>query len=136
MKGSYVLVLHLNKTTPIKIGKKGKQVFPQGWYVYCGSALNGIEQRVQRHLRIKKKMHWHIDYLLKSAPVSKVLYTENQKYPECTLAELFNKKLRPVPGFGCSDCQCISHLYFGTKHHILDCIQRLPLKPYHRDAKS
>ena len=35
--------------------------------------MNGLEQRVARHLRKDKKMHWHIDYLLKKAKILEVV---------------------------------------------------------------
>jgi len=44
--------------------RPGQIPFPAGWYVYTGSARNGLAQRVGRHLRHNKRKHWHIDYLL------------------------------------------------------------------------
>ena len=54
MKGSYILVIELKEEKIIQIGKLGKIHFKKGFYVYIGSALNGLEQRITRHL-IKEK---------------------------------------------------------------------------------
>ena len=51
MKGSYVLVLKLEEDKRLTIGRLGTFEFPAGLYLYCGSALNGLEARVRRHLR-------------------------------------------------------------------------------------
>ena len=67
MKGSYLLLIELKDKETIQIGKLGKIDFMKGFYVYIGSAINGLEQRINRHLRKEKKLHWHIDFLLKSA---------------------------------------------------------------------
>ena len=66
MKGSYCLIINVEKDTKIKIGKKlGIINFKKGCYVYVGSAMNSLESRVKRHLSDNKKKHWHIDYLTK-----------------------------------------------------------------------
>jgi Uri superfamily endonuclease len=64
MKGSYILLLKLNKPRQIFVGNLGISCFTEGSYAYVGSALNGLEARVSRHSRLNKKHHWHIDYLL------------------------------------------------------------------------
>ncbi|MCK4902633.1 MAG: GIY-YIG nuclease family protein, partial [Thermoplasmatales archaeon] len=83
MKGSYILLIELENDSKIQIGKLGDILFKKGFYVYIGSALNGLEQRINRHLRADKKLHWHIDYLLKSAKVDSVYYKENDQREEC-----------------------------------------------------
>ncbi len=49
----------------MKVGKLGEFFFPQGVYLYSGSArgLGGLSSRLQRHLLGSSKKHWHIDYL-------------------------------------------------------------------------
>ena len=44
----------------IKIGKKGIFKFSKGYYVYTGSAKNGLKSRIQRHFNRTKKKFWHI----------------------------------------------------------------------------
>ena len=70
IKGSYLLIIKLQDDKKILVGKLGKIAFKKGYYVYVGSAMNGLEQRLQRHLRSQKKFHWHIDYLLNQAKES------------------------------------------------------------------
>ena len=73
--GSYLLVFILDRDISCCIGKRGLMTFPQGTYVYVGSALNGLDQRIRRHLRTDKKIHWHIDYLLPHAQITTIYYT-------------------------------------------------------------
>ncbi|MCX7788115.1 MAG: DNA/RNA nuclease SfsA, partial [Spirochaetes bacterium] len=62
-RGSYLVSLFLEHEARITVGSLGERLFPQGWYVYAGSAQRGLTARVARHLRFRKKVHWHIDYL-------------------------------------------------------------------------
>jgi endonuclease-3 len=118
MKGSYVLILKLNKTKYIKIGKLGKIKFYSGKYAYVGSA-NGkyltIEKRVERYKKLNKekngKLRWHIDYFLvdKDVEIIKVL---KYRKKECELAKSYLKNKKAIKGFGCSDCSCYSHFFY------------------------
>ena len=51
MKGTYALVLQLERQEEIAIGKLGTFTFPAGYYLYVGSALGpgGLEARLARH---------------------------------------------------------------------------------------
>lgn len=113
MKGSYILVIELKKDKTIQIGTLGKIHFKKGFYAYVGSALNGLEQRINRHLRKIKKKHWHIDYFLDFAEVVDVFYKENETREECKIAKMLGNQLVSIPGFGSSDCRCKSHLFYG-----------------------
>ncbi|NOQ37998.1 DUF123 domain-containing protein, partial [archaeon] len=66
MKGVYVLIVKVDKDIQEKIGALGKIRFCRGTYAYVGSAQNGLEKRIARHLSKKKSLFWHIDYLLNS----------------------------------------------------------------------
>lgn len=114
MKGIYALVIEVTKSVEIKVGALGKLGFPKGTYVYVGSAQNSVESRVKRHLRKEKKLFWHIDYLLAlpEANVTQVYYTSGDKNKECQIACLIGQKAIPINNFGCSDCNCNSHLFF------------------------
>jgi Uri superfamily endonuclease len=79
MKGNYLLIMTLPKDTSVMVGKQGMLHFTKGCYAYVGSALNGLEQRIQRHLRTDKKTHWHIDYLLPFTEIIEILYKENSE---------------------------------------------------------
>jgi Uri superfamily endonuclease len=108
----YVLIIRLEKTKAIKIGSVGEQVFQKGMYAYTGSAQSNFHKRIERHLRRKKKLFWHIDYLLnnENTIVLKIFFKLGIKKGECNLAGLISKKGKAIPRFGSSDCKCKSHL--------------------------
>ena len=112
MKGSYLLLIEVSRDSQIKIGALGRVLFQKGFYIYCGSAFNGIEHRIARHARSKKKKHWHIDYLLsgKYVKLQRAFYVQSPERKECVFAKKLVKKHSAVNGFGCSDCKCKSHL--------------------------
>jgi len=134
MKGAYLLIAELPLDTTIRVGKKGVIPFKKGSYGYVGSALSGLEQRIGRHLRTQKKPHWHIDYLLAHARITQVLVKESTSREECILAHAFEKNFHLIPGFGCSDCTCKSHLFFGSAVALMQTAVSLQMKPYPRDA--
>ncbi|MGN1363366.1 MAG: DUF123 domain-containing protein [Methanobrevibacter sp.] len=118
MKGSYCLIISLSKEDNLKIGSLYDNLkFKKGYYVYIGSAMNSLLPRLRRHLSDNKKMHWHIDYLLKSkyANIIEILFTDSKKRIECELAENISPKGIEIPNFGCSDCNCNSHLIYFKK---------------------
>lgn len=131
MNGSYLLMMELKENKIILVGKSCKIAFNKGFYVYVGSAMNGLEQRIRRHTRKNKKMHWHIDYFLNFAEVIDVFYKENEIKEECIIAKKLEEKLQPIPRFGCSDCNCKSHLFYGTKKEIENFIDILSMNTYH-----
>jgi Uri superfamily endonuclease len=115
-KGTYLLFLSNTKSQKINIGKQGDFLFPSGLLVYVGSAFGsgGLMGRISHHLRVSRKCHWHIDYLLQKMPVFQVLYTENPSRLEHEWAMLLKSipELNiPMKRFGASDCQCASHLF-------------------------
>ncbi len=74
--------------------------------------MNGLESRLKRHLSNKKKMHWHVDYLLKKSEITDIIYNESEKKIEYELSQYISSKTINIEGFGCSDCECDSHLYY------------------------
>jgi Uri superfamily endonuclease len=120
--GIYHLLIHLPQDTTIQVGKLGSFWFPAGYYVYTGSALNGLESRIARHFRRRKRLHWHIDYLLQHSRIVDVIIYRTTERLECH----FNEKILslpdckiPVKSFGSSDCSCPSHLaYFERNPNI------------------
>lgn len=115
MKGCYCLIIYVERKTNIRIGKKlGEIEFKKGNYVYVGSAMNSLESRLNRHLRSNKKMHWHVDYLLKNrnAKIVKIIYNVSAKKVECDLSRYLEAQTSHINDFGCSDCDCNSHLYY------------------------
>jgi Uri superfamily endonuclease len=136
MKGAYLLIMELPVDTTIRVGKKEVFTFKKGSYGYVGSALNGLEQRITRHLRSQKKLHWHIDYLLAFATITRVFIKEGSKREECDLARAFEQAFDAIPGFGCSDCACESHLFYGSADTIKKRATSLKMKPWSLDANS
>ena len=118
MIGCYLLIIKLNSSQKIQIGKLGKLFFKKGFYIYVGSAMNNLEKRINRHLRKDKKFYWHIDYLLKKAEILDVYVKENTIKEECKIVKIFEEKLENIAGFGCSDCRCISHLFYLSNKNI------------------
>ena len=92
MKGCYCLIINLENPSKIKIGKLGRVDFKKGYYVYVGSAMNYLESRLKRHLSSKKKLHWHIDYLLKKATVNDIIFNESERKIECDLSQYISSK--------------------------------------------
>ena len=113
MKGVYVLIISVGKDIKVNVGVLGSVFFERGLYAYVGSAQNGLERRVQRHLRKAKKKFWYIDYLVDDDAVRivKVFYKEVGKSEECRIARKLSEKGVAVRRFGCSDCGCVSHLF-------------------------
>jgi Uri superfamily endonuclease len=124
-KGTYVLILHLERSEEITVGKLGVFSFPAGYYLYVGSALGpgGLRARLARHRRHDKKLRWHIDYLLEHAQLVEVWSVASTDKLECLWAqaawELPGAEI-PVPGFGSSDCRCPSHLIYLARKPIYE----------------
>jgi Uri superfamily endonuclease len=135
MKGAYILVIKLSNNQKIQIGKLGKIFFKKGFYVYIGSSMNNLEKRINRHLNEDKKFHWHIDYLLKIAIILEIYLKKNTIKEECKIVNIFYKeKIEKVIGFGCSDCNCKSHLFYGKKDDILNLISKIGMIKYKRQS--
>lgn len=120
MKGIYCLLIRLASDQSIAIGALGKVEFEQGCYVYVGSAMGGIEQRVGRHKSSRKKLRWHIDYFLEKAEVLACVAIQSEtSRTECETVEALSSDEHasfPVPRFGSSGCRCRAHLiYFGDE---------------------
>ncbi|MCQ2969984.1 MAG: GIY-YIG nuclease family protein [archaeon] len=123
MKGCYCLIINVDSKKTTKIGKLGKIQFEKGYYIYVGSAMNSLMARIKRHLSDEKKLHWHIDYLLKNAEITDVIYNSSTKKVECELSEFIGSKTTGITGFGCTDCDCKSHLYyFKNRNKAIQCV--------------
>jgi len=115
MKGAYILLLHLTIGKKIAVGKMGEIKFSDGYYMYIGSALNGLQSRIRRHQSTNnnKKLFWHIDYLIEHVDDISVFIKENEIKEECVIANIFTKKFDHIKDFGSSDCNCRSHLFYS-----------------------
>ena len=122
--GAYLLILRLPRARTLEVGALGNINFPKGIYAYSGSALRSLEPRVRRHFSSQKKAHWHIDRLRAAAGPMEALVLRSQDDLECLINEMVGRMEGSIPfapGFGCSDCTCLTHL------HRLDrgCLVRL-----------
>jgi len=135
-KGIYCLVLATAGTT-VRAGALGEIAFPEGWYIYVGSALGtGGLKRLDRHVTLfrdrKKSPKWHIDHLL-LAPGFTLKYTVSAATGhdlECLLAQRLGEP--GIRNFGCSDCSCTTHLFFrehDPKKEIITAFKTLMLAP-------
>ncbi len=110
---TYVLVMELSHDAEIMVGKQGIIPFKKGSYIYVGSAPS--EKRLERHLRKNKKLFWHIDYFLEKARITNIYIAKGK---ECDVAQKID--LPFIKGFGCSDCTCVSHLFYGDLPESID----------------
>lgn len=113
--GTYVLTMAVQRNRTIQVGRLGPMALEQGTYLYVGSALGvgGLRARLARHLRQRKRLHWHIDYLLPVASPWHVFYAYGEQRLEHSWARQLCEQpevLIPLMGFGASDCACPAHL--------------------------
>lgn len=127
--GIYTLILSVDKEREVHVGSLGRICFMKGYYAYTGSARGpGGLVRVERHLKvlsgISTARRWHIDYLLPNASFVGVAVTYTSDDLECAAARMIGSELKSIPGFGCTDCRCTSHLHFSENlekmHEIVE----------------
>lgn len=118
-RGGYLLILHLKSERTIQVGELGKFVFPAGHYLYAGSAMKNLSARLARHSRLRKKLHWHIDYLRAAAdevipaPIRGSAPMENELVH--ALAQVYAPG---PPGFGASDTANTTHLFYSKENPL------------------
>jgi endonuclease-3 len=127
--GTYTLVVELDGAATIEVGALGERAFDAGWYAYVGSALGpGGFGRIERHRELaageRATRHWHIDYLLGHPAASiPAVYRTAGVDGECAVARAVEGER--MPGFGCSDCGCDSHLvYRDARETLLAAVER------------
>jgi Uri superfamily endonuclease len=128
IKGTYCLIIYCNIYTSVNVGKLGEIKFLPGYYIYIGSALNNMDKRIKRHMDMKKKIFWHIDYLTSNKDFKPygAYVINDKKRMECRKADEFQKELQSIPGFGSSDCRCGSHLFYaGREEERLESLKKL-----------
>ena len=116
VSGTYVIILRSDTNRTIQIGRRGLLTLQPGYYLYTGSAFGpgGLKARVARHLRTEKKLRWHIDYLRAyTVPISVwCSYAKENLEHQWAQAIHAIPEMSPVKGFGCSDCRCVTHLFY------------------------
>lgn len=100
-------------------------MLPAGQYLYVGSALKNLDQRIARHRRLGEqktgKLHWHIDYLLTHPEIKLIEAIAVRGGIECGVSRKISQQkgvTTPIPRFGASDCKsgCPAHLYHLAKN--------------------
>lgn len=110
--GDYLIVLHLETEQDIEIGSRGQMHFPAGYYVYAGSAKRNLDQRIAHHQRLRKRKHWHMDYLRPFATWVGAVPIRTADDLEHRLAAAVRMIADwEIPGFGAMDCRCGTHLF-------------------------
>jgi len=121
MKGIYVLILRMKESKDIRIGKLGRLHFRRGYYSYVGSAQgSGGVKRITRHFNVAHGKNttrkWHIDYLLPHSEIICAVFSPTDEAIECIVAKILSEYSSAIPGFGCSDCACETHLFSTGKN--------------------
>lgn len=144
MRGAYVLIIDLNEIVSFNLKSLGSLSFDKGTWIYVGSAMGmgstSLENRICRHFRSEKTIHWHIDHLLDSdSKIRFSIWSESSSPAECAIAKSIDKMVNVIPGpkaFGASDCKqkCWTHLYQakidnGLEKIIQDVFRNLKLDP-------
>ncbi len=107
-RGCYMMHLHLEEAAE----GPGRWQLPPGHYVYAGSARVGLGPGLERLRRGTGKAHWSIDYLRRVARFVEATPIRSCLDLECEVADgLAVLADEAIPGFGCADCRCRSHLF-------------------------
>ena len=113
--GTYALILRSDANGRVQVGRNRSLQMEAGYYVYVGSAFGpgGVRARVLRHARNAKSKHWHIDFLRAVAAPIGVWCAYADRDLEHRWARTLSglPDLTPVPAFGCTDCNCETHLF-------------------------
>ncbi|MBC7263333.1 MAG: GIY-YIG nuclease family protein [Chloroflexi bacterium] len=129
--GTYVLILYLPKELSLIVGGLGTFDLEPGYYTYVGSARGpgGLAARIARHARKGNPLRWHIDYLRPHTQWRAIWWTESPQRLECKWAQALSSlpgATKPIPGFGASDCQCVTHLLAFSIEPDAMLVARLP----------
>ena len=138
--GAYILELNVREKLLLRVGRLGQFDFEPGRYLYVGSAYGpgGITARVTRHLKPKRRLHWHIDYLSTVIGVDRAWGLPGGD--ECKIVSILLTDLKtttPFIGFGSSDySHCSAHQLLSTPHLVLDRLLCNPIDVFNVTADS
>ena len=122
--GTYILLLGLATAARVEVGRLGSIRFAPGCYLYVGSAFGpgGLRARLSRHLGGTGRRHWHVDYLRAVAQPLGAWFVRGMPRREHEWSRVLAaaRGIRPVSdGFGSSDCNCPTHLFFARREPSL-----------------
>ncbi len=118
--GAYLLFLRLDSQTELKVGRLGEFHLQPGIYIYVGSAMGGFGRRLPRYFSSRRKVKWHIDYLLEKAELEAILLLPSSTKIEQEIAARLAKMegiSEVVPGFDASDSTEKTHLFMVDEEH-------------------
>ena len=115
--GTYALILSCSANTLIRVGRLGRMRLQPGFYLYIGSAFGpgGLAARITHHRKPISRPHWHMDYLRRHTRLDRIWYcyaAVRQEHQWARTVQAMSGATIPLAGFGASDCDCASHLYF------------------------
>ncbi|HIP53132.1 MAG TPA: GIY-YIG nuclease family protein [Chromatiales bacterium] len=118
--GTYVLILHCRQEQEIQVGRLGALQLREGTYLYVGSAFGpgGVAARCGHHMRVSQRPRWHIDYLRAVCELEQIWFACDPVRREHEWARILSGmpgSHAPCPGFGASDCGCLTHLFFRRR---------------------
>ena len=116
-KGTYILIMKAEMMAQIAIGKLRVLNVRPGYYAYVGSAFGsgGLKARISHHEKIARRPHWYIDYLRKEIDLIRVYFDDSGERLEFRWAKILEEMPEasiPLIGFGASDCDAKSHLFY------------------------
>ena len=129
LHGTYLLLMACDQQTDLRIGRLGKLVTEPGYYLYVGSAFGpgGIRARIRHHRAVATRPHWHIDYLRAAAGLIEAWYIAGDRCEHDWARALAQSGLvqAPLKGFGSSDCNCFTHLFYLQRKPARSSIENL-----------
>jgi Uri superfamily endonuclease len=134
-KGTYLLVLHLPAACHLRVGRLGSYELAAGFYLYVGSAFGagGLAARLGYHMqRIKRRPHWHIDYLRAEATICEVWSAAGAGRLEdawCRALLAVPGFEVPIRGFGASDTRAPAHLLYARAEPLPEVLSGALLPP-------
>jgi len=118
--GIYILEILARKQFHVAIKKFSEREFNYGYYYYVGSAQKNLRQRLTRHIKKGKTIHWHIDHItsVRSNNIKNIFLLKGaDKDLEYELANYFENGMKldsSIKNFGNSDSNCSStHLFYS-----------------------
>ena len=127
--GTYLLLLECDKQVELSIGKLGNMTTEPGYYLYVGSAFGpgGIQARINHHKHIAVHPHWHIDYLRAAAEFMDAWCVYDTRCEHEWAYSLMQSEAAAMPliGFGSSDCDCATHLFYFRNRPLQIALERL-----------
>jgi Uri superfamily endonuclease len=134
-KGTYLLVLRLPAACYLRVGRLGGYELAAGFYLYVGSAFGagGLAARLSYHMqRIKRRPHWHIDYLRAVATIYEVWTAAGAERLEdawCRALLAVPGFEVPIRGFGASDTRAPAHLLYVQAEPLPEVLSGALLPP-------